>query len=177
MSRPGPCLLLLALALGACATPAPKVLYLVRHAEKAPDPGDGDPELSPLGRARAEDLARTLADVPLDHVFVTHLVRTQQTAAPTARVAGEAPIVLPADDVAGLVHHLRRLPEGTRSLVVGHSNTLPEVMRRLGVPAPELRGGDYDDLFVVIGVGEAYTLERLHFGAVHRHTSTATTAQ
>src|SRR5688572_1986991 len=59
------------------------VLYVVRHAEKATSPAS-DPPLTDAGRARAEDLARTLADVPLAGVHSTATTRTRTTAAAAA---------------------------------------------------------------------------------------------
>jgi hypothetical protein len=49
------------------------------------------------------------------------------------------------------------------ALVVGHSNTVGEVIAGLGVIEPvKLQDTDYDNLFVVV-TGEKPTLVRLHF--------------
>lgn len=164
-------LLALSLALvtpsAACRGPLTTV-YLARHAEKAADPGDGDPELTEVGQVRAQALAATLTDVPLTAAYATELKRTQQTLAPTAAAHGLAPTVLPAKDVAGLVAALKATPAGQRVLVVGHSNTLPEIMAGLGAGTPEIQHGDYDDLFVLVLGGEQPELLRLHYGAVNR---------
>lgn len=149
--------------LGACATPATR-MYVVRHAEKAPDPGDGNPELSEAGHQRAAELARVLADVPLTHIIATDLVRTQQTAAPTAAAHGLTPEILPSEDIDGLVARLRQSAPGARVLVVGHSHTLPKVLAQLGQAGLRIDSGDYDDLFVLDLVGGHSELDRLHVG-------------
>lgn len=151
----------------ACRGPLSTV-YLVRHAEKAPDPGDGDPDLDAQGEARAHALADTLADVPLDALYCTDLERTRQTLAPLAAARGLEPKVLPAKDVAALVARLKAAPAGSVSLVAGHSNTLPEILAALGADAPEVQHEDYDDLFVLVLGGERPRLMRLHYGAHHR---------
>ncbi|MBA2303013.1 MAG: histidine phosphatase family protein, partial [Acidobacteria bacterium] len=48
-------------------------------------------------------------------------------------------------------------------LVVGHSNTVGDVIAKLGATEPvKLGDGDYDNLFVVIK-GDTPVLVRLHF--------------
>lgn len=161
--------LCIALCLAACASaPAPAVVYLVRHAEKAPDPGDGDPDLNEAGHARAVALARSLGDARIDVVLLTNRKRTRQTAAPLVKARGLTPTEFEREDTAALAAEIRRLPPGTRALVVNHSDTLPRVLTALGLEAPKIGHGDYDDLFVVIQVGETRELERLHYGAVAR---------
>lgn len=157
-----PALLTLSLS-AACASPSATV-YLVRHAEKAPDPGDGNPELSEAGHARAKALARTLADVPLQAVITTELVRTQQTAAPTVRAHQLTPEVITSADIAGLAQRLKAVPPGQRVLVVGHSHTIPELMRRLGHSDVKVDSGDYDDVWVLTVGGSTVRSDRLHIG-------------
>ncbi|RYZ72864.1 MAG: hypothetical protein EOP91_06990, partial [Lysobacteraceae bacterium] len=76
--------------LAACATIAPAgdpsaalTFVVVRHAEKAGD-DPRDPSLSEAGQARAQALARLLADEPLTAAHATGYRRTQQTAQPAA---------------------------------------------------------------------------------------------
>ena len=163
-----PTLLALTVALVPACSPALTTVYLVRHAEKAADPGDGDPPLTEAGQARARALALTLADVPLAAVYTTDLKRTRETLAPLAAAQGLEPRVLPAADTARLVEALAATSAGARVLVVGHSNTLPEVLAALGVDGVDVQHGDYDDLFVLVLGGAAPELARLHYGAVAR---------
>lgn len=82
--------------------PGATEVLLVRHGESAPfEPGvphptrdgQGDPPLAPHGRVQAEHLARRLAGGRVDAIYVTPLVRTQETAAPLAEATGLEPVV------------------------------------------------------------------------------------
>ena len=117
-----------ALAAPACE---PAAVYVVRHAEKAPAAGDPDVALSEQGRATASALVAWFNTHPVDRVYATHLRRTQQTALPVA-VANRLDLrVLPADDIATLVEHVQHAC-GDNVLVVGHSNTVPEIAAAFG---------------------------------------------
>src|SRR5438034_5089788 len=109
---------------------AAPIVFIVRHAEKAAT-GGNDPELSVAGQKRAEALARILKDSQITAVFVTEFKRTQQTAAPTAKTAHLSPTVVPAGDTPALVSKLRAL--NGNALVVGHGNTIPDLMKALGI--------------------------------------------
>lgn len=81
------------------------------------------------GLARANELAHVLSDAGATKIVVSHLQRTQQTAAPSAGHLGLTSVVVPAaavNSIAGLVR------SGSGSvLVVGHSNTVPDVIDSL----------------------------------------------
>jgi probable phosphoglycerate mutase len=74
-------------------------LLLIRHAESTAnvdrllDTAPPGTDLSPSGIEQALALGDSLANVPLDAIFVSDLVRTQQTAAPLAAAHGLTPIV------------------------------------------------------------------------------------
>jgi broad specificity phosphatase PhoE len=157
---------------------ASAAIFLVRHAEKR-DPKKDKSLLSAQGLRRAKDLSRVLSSVPLKAVFATEYERTQQTAAPTAASRGLKTIVLPSEDVAGLVKALRAAPPDEDVLVVGHSDTLPDVLSGLGVGARiEIAPDDYDNMFVVTprASGAAEFL-RLHYGDASAPSAGATTAR
>jgi broad specificity phosphatase PhoE len=144
----------------AAAADAVPVIVVVRHAEKA-STGGNDPELSVAGQKRAEALARILKDSQITAVFVTELKRTQQTAAPTARAAHLTPTVLPAGDIPGLVAKLRAL--NGNALVVGHGNTIPDLMKALGITTPvTIPEDDYTEIFLV-SLSDPPQLLRLHY--------------
>jgi broad specificity phosphatase PhoE len=151
----------LALALGLAASPAAGetagkgLILLVRHAERpaASSAGD-DPSLTDAGKARAERLATVLADAGIRAVFVTRFRRTQETAAPLAERLKLTPIVESATD--DLVTALKARGDETR-LVVGHSDTLPDVITAFGGPAVAIGDDDYDDLFVLVPATRALT--------------------
>lgn len=140
------------LCLSVLTVAAEPTIFLIRHAEKAEGAtGDAkDPDLSPAGRARADALALMLKDAGITSVFVTELRRTQQTAAPLARAADIQPTVVPAKETAALVDKLKEARGNV--LVVGHSNTLPEIIRALGAPEPiSIADEEYDNLFIWTG--------------------------
>lgn len=105
------------------------VVYLVRHAEKVDD-GSDDPPLSTEGRARADQLARMLGAAGITAVYTTPYARTRATAEPVARAAGVPVEEYSAEDPQAVVERLRQ--RGGTLLVVGHSNTLPGLVRLLG---------------------------------------------
>lgn len=143
----------------ASADAAP-VIFVVRHAEKASTGGD-NPDLSVAGQKRADALAHILKDSQITAAFVTEFKRTQETAAPTANAAHVAPTVVAANDTAGLVAKLRAL--NGNALVVGHGNSIPDLMKRLGIATPvSIPEDDYTEIFVV-SLGDPPQLLRLHY--------------
>lgn len=139
------------------------VLYLVRHAEKADD-DPRDPSLSEAGVDRANRLTQMLRDVALDGVLSTDYRRTRLTAAPVAERAGLTVEVYDPRSLAAFAKEL-----ATRSghyLVVGHSNTTPELVRALGGDAGDpIVEDEYDRLYVVfLRPGETPTTVLLRFG-------------
>jgi broad specificity phosphatase PhoE len=147
-------------ALFVSAVAAQSTIFFVRHAEKA-ESGGNDPDLSEAGRARAESLAHTLKDADISAIYVTELKRTQQTAAPLAKLRSIDPTIVPAKDSAALIAKLRASTGNT--LVVGHSNTVPDLIKAFGIATPiQIADGDYDNLFVLVP-GEKPRLTRLHY--------------
>jgi broad specificity phosphatase PhoE len=146
---------------------AQQVVFVVRHAERA-DAVSGasptmasDPDLSDAGRTRAQSLAAALKDAGIVAIFVTPYKRTQQTAEPLAKALGLQPVTIDPKDASGMIEKVKGVKGNV--LVVGHSNTVPDLLRRLGAAdAPSLGDADYDNLFVVVR-GETPTLVRLHF--------------
>ena len=151
---------LLALAFVAFHTvSAEPFVVIVRHAEKVDN--SKDPDLSSAGQARAERLAQMLKDAKITAVFATELKRTQETAAPLSRSIGIAPTIVPAKDYTTLISKLRQVQGG--ALVVGHGNTIPEIVKALGIETPvQIADDDYTDLLVIDLEGRGRML-RLHY--------------
>lgn len=124
-----------------------QTIYLVRHAEKDPGP---DPGLTPDGRVRAKQLAERLAKVKLAHIYSTNYRRTRQTAAPVALAAGQPVIYYDPQDLDRFAGQLRELKGNV--LVVGHSNTTPDLVAALGGEpgAPIVEAGEYDRLYRLV---------------------------
>ena len=151
-----------ALALAACV-PASADLFIVRHAEKK-NPQMDKSTLSDVGLKRAEALKRVLTDVPLKAVYCTEYERTRQTATPTAAAHGLKPIEMNSEDVKGLAKTLKARPSSEDILVVGHTDTIPDLLIELGVSTQAAIGSqDFDNLFVVrLGSG-APSYHRLRY--------------
>ena len=130
-----------------CAYSEVLTVILVRHAEKAAAPAD-NPPLTDAGHKRARALAAMLKDVQAAAVFTTELSRTIETARPYAESRGITPTSLPARDVDTLVQRISRY-NGKEVLAVGHTNTLPAVIRKLGGPEVSITEEEYDRLFVL----------------------------
>lgn len=136
------------------------VVVVVRHAEKASD-DPRDPTLSADGQARAQALAATLAGAGLDAAYSTQFKRTQLTATPAAEAAGIAVQVRPigaenaASYDADLARDLRALPAGSTALVVGHSNTVPGLVKAItGADVAEMAETEFDRYTVILLPGD-----------------------
>ncbi len=157
-----------ALVSAACMSSPPPpetVIYLVRHAEK--QTGD-DPSLTEEGRARAEDLALTLQQAVITHIYSTDTARTRQTAAPLAAALGLPVEIYDASDLPAFARQLTA-QRGT-FLVVGHSNTTPPLVEELGGdPGTEINeSSEFDRLYVLHIRGDAVRTELRRYGARYR---------
>jgi broad specificity phosphatase PhoE len=124
----------------------PSAIYLVRHAEKLAGP---DPALSPQGQARANNIAAILHRAGITAIFSTKTVRTQQTAAPLAQRTGLTVQLYDPLAPLALVEKVRTLSGAV--LVVGHSNTLPELVRLFGgAPGADIADDEFDRLYQLL---------------------------
>lgn len=160
-----PLLLLCAIGLGACAAPppssepaaftAPRQVYVVRHLQKAA--GD-DPPLTADGAANAQKLADMLEGKRIAAIFATRTRRAMETAQPLASRLGLAVTPYEPRDFASLAAAVANAPGPV--LIVGHSNTVPDIVDRLGAPPqPPMDESDYGTLFVIAGDGSVTRLE------------------
>jgi broad specificity phosphatase PhoE len=131
-----------------------QLVILVRHAEKALDQGS-DPGLTEAGQARARHLGTLLGDAAVGAIITTEWQRTRLTAAPLAAARGIEPVVV-ATAAGEARQHPQRVADTVRAqpadvvVVVGHSNTVPEIVRALGGPATgEISDADYGNLFLL----------------------------
>lgn len=137
------------------------VVYLVRHAEKADT--TRDPALSEEGTARATELARVLADAGITHIWSTDLKRTRLTAEPIAQKSGVRVMPYDPSKLDQLAIRLKTTPG--RHLVVGHSNTTPELVKALGgEPGSPIPDSEYDRLYILLLAPEAPATVLLRFG-------------
>lgn len=152
--------MLIAAALTGCATtpptPAP-AFYVMRHLNTPA--GERDPDLLPEGRRLASLLSERLRAQPPATIFVSTFKRTRQTAEPLAARLGLTPIVYDPVDTPGLIARVRAAPGPV--LIVGHSNTVPDIVQQLGGERPaNLTHPDFGDLWR-IAPGGAMVRERI----------------
>jgi phosphohistidine phosphatase SixA len=138
-------------------------VLLVRHADV--DSITGAPDSEPLnvnGQKRAETLAQIAGPLRVDAIFTSAAVRTKETARPLAAKLGLVAQVA----TANLATQLGSGVVGKVVLVVGHSNTVPQLIQALGGPAsPTIVPSQFDNLFIVAvtGPGQA-KMVRLKYG-------------
>ena len=169
-------LVFLAIVALSCITDAPGIttIYIVRHAEKdASDPRNQDPELSVEGRERAEALAGKLKDIKLDAAFATKYKRTSQTAYYSAKNSNVEIQTYDAQDFRGIAEIVKTKHSGHKLLIVGHSNTVLELLEAFGAQRPltALSDDDYDFFFeLTINQNGKAELITQHYGKAH-HSS------
>jgi phosphohistidine phosphatase SixA len=133
---------------------------LVRHAEKAD--GSDDPPLTEAGRLRAQSLANLLRDAGIERIYSSDVVRTRDTAAPLANDLGLGVVLYNPKELNDLKDELMSSPG--RCLVVGHSNTTPELSGLIGgEPGPAIADDEYDRLYMLVyrqGVGTSTVVLR-----------------
>lgn len=152
-------LVLLAIAMlvgcASVATEARPDVYVMRHLQKADGP---DPALSAEGQRNAQRLARWFRRDPPAAIYVSTTRRARETAAPLAAGLGLTMRDYDPSDTPALIAAVTREP-GT-VLIVGHSNTVPEIVERLGgTRPPGLTDDQYGDIWHVSGPRRA--VERL----------------
>ena len=155
-----------------CCLPVTTVI-LVRHAEKGSEPGN-NPSLTAAGQARAQNLVSVLEQAGVSAVYATQFCRTLQTADPVASDLGltiqvqtvpnvvlnpsacTPPVQASVSTHTTLADHVAEFSDRVRQdtgkavLVVGHSDTVPQLIEALGVsPAPVIAANDYGQLFIV----------------------------
>ena len=100
--------------------------YLIRHAEKdRSDPSNSNPELTLEGRQRSQRWSAVFERIALDAVYSTNYLRTIQTASPTAEAHHIA--IQFYDPRALYSEEFKASTTGQNVLIVGHSNTIPEL--------------------------------------------------
>jgi len=150
---------------------ATTTVVFVRHADLEPGPG-ANPGLSPAGRRRAMELVRVLGSLDVvagpDVIIATQYRRTQETADPLAKKLKLPVQIVDADDITGLVHRILKEYKGKVVLVIGHSNSIPLLIRAFhgSKKLAPIEENEYDNLYVlsIPWFGKVKTLQ-LKYGA------------
>jgi broad specificity phosphatase PhoE len=149
---------------------AQQTVIFVRHAERA-DGGAGaqtgamsaapaDPLLSAAGEARAAKLATVLADAGVKGIFTSEFKRTQDTAKPLAAKLGLQTQVVASKDATGLVAKIKAAHARDTVLIVGHSNTVPSLIKAFGGPEVKIADDEYSGIYVLTPATGTLTLIR-----------------
>lgn len=143
-------------------------VILVRHAEKNIEPDDPDPDLSPAGQARAQELVRVFSDAGINAIYATQYKRTQETVKPLADRLSLPVIQVDSKNTNELLTQIRSQHRGQVIFVSGHNNTVPEIIAALGGPQfPIIPDSEFDNLYLVTvyRTGKAKVV-KLKYGAV-----------
>jgi broad specificity phosphatase PhoE len=146
------------------ASPVTTVI-LVRHGERnAPTPADPDPHLNAAGKARAKKLIHVVGQSGIKAIYRSHFVRAKETAQPLATHLGLSAIEM--DEPMQIKNDILSNHSGQTVLVIGHSDTVPDMIRRLGGGnMPIINDTEFDNLFLVNVFGpNRATLTRLQYG-------------
>jgi broad specificity phosphatase PhoE len=150
------------------AGPPPLTLILVRHAEKQIVPPENkDPDLSPAGSARAEELARMFGGAGIEAIYATQYKRTQQTVRPLSEKLGIGVTEIDAKKTPDLVAKIRARNAGQVVFIAGHNNTVPEIIAAMGGPQlPIIPETEYDNLYIfTVQSDGTTTLLKMKYGS------------
>ena len=129
-------------------------IILIRHAEKA-EAHLKDPSLSEVGKERAEVLVQLFKDTPIALFYTTPYKRTTETITPIAKANDKEVFTYNPSDKNSIAEMMLS-GKGKRMLIVGHSNTIPQLVNSL-IGKNEfttLNENDYGKLFIVVFKGK-----------------------
>ena len=147
--------------------PAVTKIFVVRHAEKE---SGKDPVLTPAGNTRAGDLMRVLQNEGVQKIYVSQYKRTQQTADSMRIQLKINTVQYLADTLCdNLLNAIMENADfGKTILIIAHSNTIPQIIRKFGVtdyPYGDIPDNEFDDLFVITYKKEKAKLKKIKYGA------------
>jgi phosphohistidine phosphatase SixA len=149
-------------------------IYLVRHAEKQTG---NDPALTEEGNKRAGALLQTLKKKKLQHIYATQFKRTQMTGDSLRIQLGIDTVLYKADTTGEDVYRkiLANNDAGKTILIIGHSNTVPKIIKKLGVtnfvPAV-IPDAEFDNLYLITYKKGKAVLKRMKYGAASAVSAT-----
>jgi 2,3-bisphosphoglycerate-dependent phosphoglycerate mutase len=125
-------------------------VILVRHAEKKIEPDNPDPDLTPEGVARAQEIARMFAGAGINTIYATQYKRTQQTVKPLADRIGVPVTLINSRQTDELVSRIQTDNRGQTIFVAGHSDSVPAIVSVLSNEKfRDIPDNEYDNLFIV----------------------------
>jgi broad specificity phosphatase PhoE len=145
------------LGAAAHAQDSPTVVLVIRHAEKAAEPGD-NPGLSEAGVKRAQELVELAEEAGVTAIYTTQYKRAQDTAKPLAARLSipVTPVEVTRENAASYPSKLAKdvlaKHAGQVVLVIGHSNTVPALVEAFGGKRPAAidDATEFDRVFVLV---------------------------
>lgn len=132
------------LLLSSCTT---TYYYVVRHAERKDNSSDSP--LSAEGFERANVLKDSLANKGINLILASNYIRTQQTVKPLADDLKKPVVIYDANHTDSLLNALKQM-KGKHVVVVGHSDTVPEIVTSLsGETVASITHTDFDNLYII----------------------------
>lgn len=133
-------------------------IYLIRHAEKADN--SINPDLSQAGLQRAQHWNDIFSAVKFDAVYSTNYKRTEQTATPTAT---SQKISISHYEPKDLTVEKIKAHSGQTILIVGHSNTIPDLVNQLigQNKYPMMEETEFGNLYLITSNGESINYQLL----------------
>jgi broad specificity phosphatase PhoE len=138
---------------------------LIRHGERdQPTQVDPDPHLNEAGKVRAQTLVHLVGKTGIKAIYTSHFARAKETAQPLALQLHLSPVTM--DDAAEVKTDIFSRHAGQTVLVVGHTDTIPELIKLLGGNGSfAIDDSEFDKLFIASIAGAAGThITELRFG-------------
>jgi 2,3-bisphosphoglycerate-dependent phosphoglycerate mutase len=139
------------------------IFFIVRHSEKD-TAGGSNADLNSIGRGRANTFITILKKIKIAKVLSTDKPRTKNTAKPIAN-AKKCPVdIYDPKKHQEILEKLIAENKGKKIFMVGHSNTVPQIINILrgGNEEKEFSELDYSRLYIVsvkkIGEGKVYLI-------------------
>ena len=141
------------------------VFFIVRHSEKD-TAGGTNADLNAVGRGRANAFVSIFKKIPIHKIYSTDKPRTKNTAKPLAAFKRCPVEIYDAKMQKELLESLIKLDKGKKVFIVGHSNTVPQLVNILRGSDVEkdLADNDYSTMYIVSvkQIGEAKVF-KIHF--------------
>jgi 2,3-bisphosphoglycerate-dependent phosphoglycerate mutase len=133
---------------------ATTTIIFVRHAEQTSH-DDADPSLSEAGQRRVSELTRQLVDADvvagIDAIYATAFKRSTETVQPLADRLDLPINIYDSADTELVLDQILKAHKGKIVVVVGHRNTVPELIANLGASknVPPIARNEFDNIYII----------------------------
>jgi broad specificity phosphatase PhoE len=133
--------------------------YLIRHAEKVDN--SANPDLSKIGYERSENWNKIFEEIHFDAIYSTKYNRTLQTVAPIAKKYNKEIIEYHHSTLD--IQQFKKETSGKKVLIVGHSNTIPNLVNLLigEKKYTDIEDNTFGNLYIVTIINNVVSYELL----------------